>query len=87
MRHPKFGAFIGFLLAAILAAPAWAGDTSTRTAVPGTLNYVEGQVSIGDQALDSKSIGAAQLQPGDLLNTEQGKAEILLTPGVFLRVR
>jgi hypothetical protein len=85
MRHPKVGAFIGFLLAAILAAPAWAGDTSTRTAVPGTLNYVEGQVSIGDQALDSKSIGAAQLQAGDLLNTEQGKAEILLTPGVFLR--
>ena len=86
MRHPKFGAFIGFLLAAILSTPAWAGDAGSRTAVPGTLNYVEGQVSIGDQALDSKSIGAAQLQPGDSLNSEKGKAEILLTPGVFLRV-
>src|SRR5579864_3512341 len=84
MRLPKFGTWAGFLLAAILTMPAWA-DTNTRTAVPGTLNYVEGEASIGDQALDSKSIGETQLQPGDLLNTEKGKAEILLTPGVFLR--
>lgn len=86
MQRPKFGILTGLLLAAILSTPAWAADTSTRTAVPGTLNYVEGQVSIGDQALDSKAIGTAQLQPGDSLNTEKGKAEILLTPGVFLRV-
>ena len=31
-------------------------------------------------------IGSAELQPGQLLTTEDGKAEILLTPGVFLRV-
>ncbi len=47
---------------------------------------MEGQASIGAQALDSKSIGSAQLQPGQSLNTEKGKAEILLTPGVFLRI-
>ncbi len=41
---------------------------------------------MGTQALDSKSIGSAELQPGESLNTEKGKAEILLTPGVFLRV-
>jgi hypothetical protein len=76
----------GFLLAAILSAPAWADATSAKTAVPGTLNYVEGQVSIGDQALNSKSIGTVELQPGESLTTEKGKAEILLTPGVFLRV-
>ncbi|MGA3212744.1 MAG: hypothetical protein ABSD20_15665, partial [Terriglobales bacterium] len=32
------------------------------------------------------SIGSAELQPGQSLITEQGKAEVLLTPGVFLRV-
>ncbi|MGA9967808.1 MAG: FecR domain-containing protein [Terriglobales bacterium] len=86
MRLPRLKAIVGFFLAAILSAPAWAADTSAKSALPGTLNYVEGKVSMGDQTLDSKSIGSAELQPGQLLTTEDGKAEILLTPGVFLRV-
>jgi uncharacterized membrane protein YgcG len=77
---------LGFFLAAILSAPAWADVTSAKTAVPGTLNYVEGQVSMGDQALNSSSIGTEELQPGQSLVTEKGKAEVLLTPGVFLRI-
>ena len=82
MRLPKFG--IGsFLLAAILSAPAWGSETSAQSAIPGTLNYVEGQASIGDQALSSKSIGTAELQPGQSLVTEKGKAEVLLTPVFF----
>ncbi len=86
MRLPRFGAIVSFVLAAILTAPAWASEASAKSAVPGTLNYVEGQASIGDQALDSKSIGTAELQPGQSLVTEKGKAEVLLTPGVFLRI-
>lgn len=74
-----------FFLAAIFSAPVFAIDAS-HTATPGTLNYVEGNVSIGSEALSSKSIGSAELQPGQSLTTEKGKAEILLTPGVFLRV-
>jgi hypothetical protein len=61
----EIGGNLGFLLAAILCAPAWGSETSAKTAVPGTLNYVEGQVSIGDQALDSKSIDSAELQPAN----------------------
>jgi len=75
-----------FFLAAILSAPARGMDSREDTALPGTVNYVEGQVAIGDQALTAKSIGSAELQPGQTLTTEKGKAEILLTPGVFLRV-
>jgi len=71
-----------FFLAGVLTAPAWAA----ATAVPGTVNYVEGQVAIGDQFLDAHSVGATTLQPGQELVTDNGKAEILLTPGVFLRV-
>jgi hypothetical protein len=77
---------LGFFLAAILSAPAWADVTGAKTAVPGTLNHVEGQVSMGDRALNSQSIGTAELQPGESLVTEKGKAEVLLTPGVFLRI-
>ena len=74
-----------FFLAAIFSVLAFADDAS-HTATPGTLNYVEGNVSVGSQVLSSKSIGSAELQSGQSLSTEKGKAEILLTPGVFLRV-
>src|SRR5579871_3710409 len=72
-------------LAALLSVPAWS-DTDNRQAVPGTLNYGEGQASIGDQTLDSKSIGNAELGNGQVLETKNGKSEILLTPGVYLRL-
>jgi hypothetical protein len=53
---------------------------------PGTLNYVEGQVYLGAQSLNAKSVGTVELDPGQTLTTQNGKAEILLTPGVFLRL-
>ncbi len=86
MRLPWMKAITGFFLAATLSAPAWAVNTNASTAVPGTLNYLEGNVSIADQTLNSKSIGSAQLRAGQSLTTGTGKAEVLLTPGVFLRV-
>jgi FecR protein len=71
----------GFL-AALLSAPAWAANP----ALPGTLNYVEGQVSIGTEALNAKSVGSTNLATGQTITTETGKAEVLLTPGVFFRL-
>lgn len=71
----------GFFLAGALTASAWAAET----AVPGTVNYVEGQVAIGDRTLDSHSVGT-NLRPGESIATDTGKAEVLLTPGVFLRL-
>ena len=55
-------------------------------AQPGTLNYVEGQARVGEQDLNGNSVGSVTLQPGQSLATENGRAEILLTPGVVLRV-
>src|SRR5579884_2184399 len=57
-----------------------------NTARPGTINYVEGSVLLDGQPLNGKSIGAAELNAGQVLDTQNGKAEVLLTPGVFLRV-
>ena len=74
------------LLSLILSAAALAGDTNAKSAIPGTINYVEGQVEIGTETLNSQLVGIAQLQTNQSLTTEDGKAEILLTPGVFLRV-
>src|ERR1700739_3944455 len=88
MRMARWKAVAGSVfLAAILSVPAWGNDTDNRhNAMPGTLNYVEGQASMGDQTLDSKSVGMAELQNGQVLETGEGKAEVLLTPGVYLRL-
>lgn len=82
MQLSRLKWFGSFILAAILSAPAWAATP----ALPGTLNYVEGQAAVGDQALKAKSVGSVTLEAGQTLTTETGKAEILLTPGVFFRV-
>lgn len=86
MRAHHLKKVAGFLVTALISIPAWANNTSPERAVPGTLNYVEGSVSIGAQTLNSKSIGTTQLEIGNSLSTKSGKAEILLTPGVFLRI-
>jgi len=86
MKVQWFKAFASLSMALILSAFAWGSVPNSKAALPGTLNYVEGQASIGSESLDSKSVGSAELKPGELLTTEQGKAEVLLTPGVFLRV-
>jgi hypothetical protein len=36
--------------------------------------------------LTQQSVGSAQLNPNQILETNEGKAELLLTPGVFLRI-
>jgi hypothetical protein len=71
------------LLAGLLSVPTW-GDISGPPQ-PGTLNYIEGQASIGTQTLNTNSVRSGQLQPGQSLTTQNGKAELLLNPGVFLR--
>lgn len=91
MRLARWNRVAGSIfLAALLSLPAWAADvdnsSSRRTASPGMLNYVEGQASMDDQTLDSKAVGSAQLQAGQVLSTGNGKAELLLTPGVYLRL-
>jgi len=73
------------LLAGLVALPAKA-DVPSRT-VPGALNYVEGQASIGAESLSSQSVGSVILQPNQvLITTPDAKAEVLLTPGVYLRL-
>lgn len=64
------------------AAAAWAAVP----AHPGMLNYVEGQASINGRIVTNGNVGTADVANGQVLETAQGKAEILLTPGVFLRL-
>jgi hypothetical protein len=80
MRRSMLIAVAGMFLASV-STPVWA-DTPAR---PGTINYVEGQAAMGGQSLDAKSVGV-EMGAGQSITTLNGKAEILLTPGVFLRL-
>jgi hypothetical protein len=50
------------------------------------LNYIEGQGSIQGQSVGPEAIGKTELHAGQSLETQAGKAEVLLTPGVFFRL-
>lgn len=70
-----------FLLA---AHAAWAQYVvSTRA---GTIHYIRGQVSVDGQPLNMTPLKFPQLKEGQVLRTGAGRAEVLLGPGVFLRL-
>ena len=76
----------GWRGALALLATAALGMATTTMPMPGTVNYLEGKASVDGRALSPKSVGSTQLVVNDLLSTTQGHAELLLTPGVFLRI-
>ena len=64
-----------------------AAQTGGGMAQPGTVNYVEGQANIDGRALGSGSLRTTTVGSGQTLATGMGsKAEMLLTPGVVLRL-
>jgi hypothetical protein len=86
MILPRFKTLIFMLSLATLSATAFGQNANTNTPSPGTLNYIEGQASIEGRPLSSKSVGNTTLEAGQVLATANGKAEMLLTPGIFLRL-
>jgi hypothetical protein len=56
------------------------------SARPGGVNFIEGQVLLNNRVLTSGELKETFLTPNDTLSTFLGKAEILLTPGIFLRI-
>lgn len=80
MRH--LANTIALLGIAALCVPAFGANPAR----PGTVNYVEGAVFLDGSPLNQKEVGTLEMNPGDVLRTGVGKAEVLLTPGVFLRL-
>lgn len=99
MRRLNLKTFGAVLLAGILSVPVWAQTypnnpnysqnpnmNMSGPAQPGMINYIEGQVSVGSQPLNQDAVGHASLQAGQSIETQNGKAEVLLSPGVILRL-
>jgi len=73
---------IALLGIGVLCTPVFGANS----AHPGTLNYIEGAAYLQGKLLNEKDVGSVEMNAGEELSTMTGKAEILLTPGVFLRV-
>jgi len=69
----------------ILACLPTAGQ-SVISVRSGLVNFFEGSVFLDSQPLQDKFGTFPSIKEGSTLRTEQGRAEILLTPGVFLRL-
>ncbi len=59
---------------------------SVISAQSGLVHYVEGKVFVGDSRADPKFGQFPQLKENEVLRTELGRVEVLLNPGVFLRL-
>ncbi|MBV9302269.1 MAG: FecR domain-containing protein [Acidobacteriaceae bacterium] len=73
---------VGFFVAAMYAMP----QAYTVSARPGAINYIEGHAAVNGSEISQKTVGKTFLNTNDTLSTDVGKAEVLLTPGVFLRI-
>lgn len=73
-------------LAAFLALTLPAGAQSVISTRSGVIHYFEGAVYLGDQPLESHLGRFSSVPQGAELRTADGRAEVLLTPGVFLRM-
>jgi hypothetical protein len=58
----------------------------TISAKPGVVNYIEGNAFLNGRPVSATKLKSTFLNANDTLSTDIGKAEVLLTPGVFLRI-
>jgi hypothetical protein len=65
---------------------ALAAGQAVISARSGTIHYLEGQAFLDDKAVEMKFGQFPEIGRQQVFRTEEGRAEILLTPGVFLRV-
>lgn len=73
-----------FVLALTGSVCAW--GQRAISAHSGMVNYVEGTVTLDDKALQPKATELPEVKNRSVLATEEGRAEVLLTPGAFIRL-
>lgn len=67
----------------------WAGGALAQSVISvrsGLINYVEGKVLLDGKDVGVKFDSFPQIRNGSELRTEEGRAEVLLGPGVFMRL-
>jgi len=75
---------VSFAILLTGATGAWAQQVIS--AHSGVIHYVEGQVMLDGKAVQLKPTEFPDVKNGSTLAAEDGRAEVLLTPGVILRI-
>ena len=63
-----------------------ASAQSVISAHSGLIHFSDGSVFLDDQRVEQKTGKFGQMNNGSELRTQDGRAEVLLTPGTFLRI-
>jgi hypothetical protein len=77
-------ALLAGALLAITATSGWAQHVVSARS--GTVNFTEGAVELDGRKVESSISRYPEVKEGSVLRTEDGRAEVLLTPGVTLRL-
>ena len=77
---------LAVVVAVLILALVPAAAQNAISARSGMVHYVEGRVLLADNPIESKFGQFPEVKEKQVLRTEAGRAEILLTPGVFLRL-
>jgi hypothetical protein len=74
------------VLAVAAGSMAALAQSAVISARSGLIHYVEGEVYVAGQPVETKFGVFPEVKENQQLATEEGRAEVLLTPGVFLRL-
>ena len=84
VKKARIVLFLVLVVGLLGRSPVWAQSViSTHS---GLIYFFEGAAFIGDEQLEQKFGRFAYLAAGRQLRTERGRAEVLLTPDIILRV-
>jgi hypothetical protein len=78
-----------WMVAASMAIALGVSTTQAQTVIgakSGVVNWVEGDVFLADQPYVQQVSHVGEVKENQVLRTEEGRAEVLLPPGVFFRV-
>lgn len=75
-----------FSFAFLFAICGRAAAQDVVSASSGVLQYFEGAVILDDHPIEHKAADFPSMKDGSILRTGKGRAELLLTPGVYLRM-
>ena len=70
----------------LLVLPVGGAAQEVVSAQSGVIHYSEGVVSVDGKRVERSSAAFPLLKEGSVMETEKGRAELLLTPGTFLRL-
>src|ERR1051326_8983639 len=73
-------------VAAMVLSSLPASAQMVVSAKSGLVNYVEGNVFLNDQAIEQSITKYPEIKEKAILRADEGRAEVLLTPGVILRL-